>query len=92
MHAYVQYFAQEVTSAWRATASPQPANPHLPKNVVADLVKTHVLTLQEVIDVQASGDLAQTYVTLRHAADHTAMIANQLADAVAKQFPATYAI
>jgi Ni,Fe-hydrogenase maturation factor len=68
------------------------ANPHLPKDVVANLVKTHVLTLKEVIDAQASGDVAQAYMALRHAADHMAMIANPLADAIAKQFPANYAI
>jgi hypothetical protein len=68
------------------------ANPNLPKNVVADLVKTHVLTLKNVIDAQASGDVVQAYTTLRHAADHMTMIANPLADAIAKQFPAEYAI
>jgi hypothetical protein len=68
------------------------ANPNLPKDVVADLVKTHVLTLKEVIDLQASGDAAQAYAALRQAADHMAMIANPLADAIAKQFPAKYAI
>jgi hypothetical protein len=59
---------------------------------VADLVKTHVLTLKGVIDLQASGDAAQAYAALRQAADHMAMIANPLADAIAKQFPAKYAI
>jgi hypothetical protein len=68
------------------------ANLHFPKDVVADLVKTHVLTLKEVIDVQASGNATQAYVALRHAADHMAMIANPLADAIAKQFPARYTI
>jgi hypothetical protein len=66
------------------------ANPNLPKDVVADLVKTHVLTLKEVIDLQASGNAAQAYAALRQAADHMAMIANPLADAIAKQFPAKY--
>jgi hypothetical protein len=68
------------------------ANPNLPKDVVADLVKTHLLTLKEVIDLQASGNAAQTYAALRQAADHMAMIANPLANAIAKQFPAKYAI
>jgi hypothetical protein len=68
------------------------ANPNLLKDVVADLVKTHVLTLKEVIDLQASGNAAQAYAALRQAADHMAMIANPLADAIAKQFPAKYAI
>jgi hypothetical protein len=68
------------------------ANPHLPKDVVANPVKTHVLTLKGVIDAQASGDVAQAYMALRRAADDMAMIANPLADAIAKQFPAHYAI
>jgi hypothetical protein len=59
---------------------------------MADLVNTHVLTLKDVIDVQASGNTAQAYVALRHAAGHTTMIANPLADAIAKQFPAKYPI
>jgi hypothetical protein len=68
------------------------ANPNLPKDVVADLVKTHVLMLKEVIDAQASGDVVQAYSVLRHAAGHMAMIANPLAEAIVKQFPAKYAI
>jgi hypothetical protein len=68
------------------------ANPNLPKNVVADLVKTHVLTLKGVIDTQASGDVVQAYSALRSAAGHMAMIANPLADAIVRQFPAKYSI
>jgi hypothetical protein len=45
-----------------------------------------------VIDVQASGNAAQAYGALRHAADHMTMIANPLANAIAKQFPAKYTI
>src|SRR4030095_12374392 len=37
-------------------ASLAAANPNLPKAAVADLVKHHVVTLKEVIDVQATGD------------------------------------
>jgi hypothetical protein len=68
------------------------ANRNLPKNVVTDLVKTHVLTLKEVIDAQASGNVVQAYSSLRNAAGHMAMVANPLADAIVKQFPAKYAI
>jgi hypothetical protein len=68
------------------------ANPNLPKHVVADLVKTHVLTLKDVIDAQASGDAARAYRALRHAAGHMARIADPLSDAIVKQFPAKYAI
>ena len=53
------------------------ANPNLPKDVVADLVKTHVLTLKEVIDAQASGNAIHAYSALRTATGHMAMIALQ---------------
>jgi hypothetical protein len=57
-----------------------------------DVYIAHFCTLKEVIDVQASGNAAQTYGALRHAAGHMTMIANPLADAIAKQFPARYTI
>lgn len=66
------------------------ANPNLPKEAVAGLVKTHVLTLKSVIDAQASGDAAATYTALRAAAAHMGMIANPLADAIAAQFPGKF--
>jgi hypothetical protein len=66
------------------------ANPNLPKEAVASLVKTHVLTLKTVIDVQASGDQARVYPALREAAAHMQMIADPLADAIAKQFPGKF--
>jgi len=65
----------------------QSANPNLPKSVVADLVKHHVVTLKEVIDAQASKDQAKTYTTMRTAAGHMQMIADPLAEAIVKQFP-----
>jgi hypothetical protein len=65
----------------------QSANPNLPKSVVADLVKHHVVTLKEVIDAQASKDQARTYTTMRTAAGHMQMIADPLAEAIVKQFP-----
>jgi len=65
----------------------QSANPNLPKSVVADLVKHHVVTLKEVIDAQASKDQAKTYTTMRTAAGHMQMIADTLAEAIVKQFP-----
>lgn len=66
------------------------ANPHLPKAAVADLVKTHILTLKDVIDAQASGNSAKSYAALRTAAGHMQMIADPLADAIGKQFPNKY--
>jgi hypothetical protein len=67
------------------------ANPNLPTMAVAELVKTHVLTLKTVVDAQASGDQAKAFVAQRAAAGHMAMIANPLADAIAKQFPDRFA-
>ena len=65
----------------------QSANPNLPKSVVADLVKHHVVTLKAVIDAQAAKDQARTYTTMRTAAGHMQMIADPLAEAIVKQFP-----
>ena len=63
------------------------ANPNLPKNVVAALVKDHILTLKPVIDAQAAGDQAKVYTLLRFATGHMRMIADPLAEAIVKQFP-----
>jgi hypothetical protein len=63
------------------------ANPNLPKDTVADLVKSHVLTLKDVIDAQAAGDQTQAFAATRAAYAHMAMIADPLAGAIAKQFP-----
>jgi hypothetical protein len=67
------------------------ANPHLPKAAVADLVKTHVLTLKDVVDAQGVGDQKKAYTALRAAASHMMMIADPLASAIAKQFPEKFA-
>jgi hypothetical protein len=50
------------------------------------------LATLDVIDAQSSGDMVRAYSALRHAAGHMAMIANLLADAIVKQFPAKYSI
>lgn len=67
------------------------ANPNLPKAVVADLVKTHVLTLKDVVDAQAAGNAAKAYIAVRGAGGHMAMIADPLAEAIVKQFSSRYA-
>jgi hypothetical protein len=67
------------------------ANPNLPKKVVAALVKDHVLTLKAVIDAQAKMDSKASFLALRAAASHMQMIADPLAEAIAKQFPAKFA-
>ncbi len=67
------------------------ANPNLPKDVVAELVKTHVLTLKDVIDAQAAKNPVKAYTALRTAAGHMQMIADPLAGAIVKQFPDKFA-
>jgi hypothetical protein len=67
------------------------ANPNLPQAVVADLVKTHVLTLKEVVDAQAARNVTKAYTAERSAAGHMAMIADPLAEAIVKQFSNKYA-
>jgi hypothetical protein len=67
------------------------ANPNLPKDVVAGLVRDHAVGLKAVVDAQAKGDWATAYTKLREAAAHMQMIADPLAGAIAKQFPEKYA-
>src|SRR5947199_30743 len=67
------------------------ANPTLPRTVVADLVKTHVLTLKDVVDAQAAGDPVKANKALRTAYSHMHMIADPLAEAIVKQFSSKYA-
>ena len=67
------------------------ANPNLPKNVVADLVKSHALSLKEVVDAQGAGDQAKAFAGLRKAAAHMQNIADPLAGAIVKQFPQKFA-
>ena len=68
------------------------ANPNLPKDVVAGLVRDHAVGLKAVVDAQAKGDWAMAYAKLREAAAHMQMIADPLAGAIAKQFPDKYAM
>ena len=65
----------------------QSANPNLPKQVVADLVKHHVVTLKDVVDAQAKKDPVRAFTAIRTAAGHMQMIADPLAEAIVKQFP-----
>jgi len=63
------------------------ANPNLPKDAVADMVKTHIVTLKSVIDAQAKKDYAAQYEAQRKAYAHMGMMAVALAEGIAKQFP-----
>ena len=67
------------------------AIPALPKDAAADLVKSHILTLKDVIDAQQAKDFMKADSKLREAAHHMGMISSGLADAIVKQFPAKVA-
>ena len=66
------------------------ASPKLTSDAVAELVKTHILTLKAVIDAQAAKDWVTAYSSLRTAADHMALIANGLATTIVAQFPTNF--
>jgi hypothetical protein len=68
------------------------ANPNLPKDAVAGLVREHVTGLKAVVDEQGKRDFAMAYNRLRVAAAHMQMIADPLASAIAKQFPQKFAM
>ena len=63
------------------------ANPNLPKDTVAGLVKEHVLTFKAVVDAQAARTPDKADQALRMAAAHMQHIADPLAAAIVKQFP-----
>ncbi len=63
------------------------ANPHLSKDAVAEMVKTHIVTLKAVIDAQAKKDYAAEYDAQHQAYAHMGMMAVALADGIVKQFP-----
>ena len=63
------------------------ANPNLPKETVANLLKPHVATLVSVINAQATDDYAKAYPALRDSYAHMSMIADPLANAIVQQFP-----
>jgi hypothetical protein len=63
------------------------ASPELAADTVGELVKTHVLTLKDVIDAQGAENYTPAYFRLRTAAEHMSMIAEPLTGAIVKQFP-----
>jgi plastocyanin len=63
------------------------ANENLPQDVVAELVRTHVLTLKTVVDAQKARDQVAVYDGLRTAMGHMSMVADPLAGATAKKLP-----
>jgi hypothetical protein len=63
------------------------ANPNLPQDAVAGMVKQHIVTLKAVIDAQAKKDYAAEYAAQHKAYQHMGMMAVALADGIVKQFP-----
>ncbi|MCA1553175.1 MAG: hypothetical protein LC737_02230, partial [Chloroflexi bacterium] len=63
------------------------ANPNLTKGSVAEALKPHVANLLGMIDAQGAKDQPRAYGLLKAAGDHSQMLADTLADAIAKQFP-----
>jgi len=63
------------------------ANPNLPKDAVAGLVRGHISSLLAVIDAQAAKDYPKQYSAYGKAMAHMHEIADPLAGAIAKQFP-----
>ena len=63
------------------------ASPALPKDAVAGLVKSHILSLKDVVDAQAAKDPKLAYQKIREAAHHMQMVADPLAATLAAQFP-----
>jgi hypothetical protein len=59
----------------------------LPTDAVADLVKTHILTLKAVIDSVAAKEVSAAFTQLREAYVHMGMIAAGLSQATVKKFP-----
>jgi len=65
------------------------ANPNLPKGAVADLLVKHVTGIQGFIDAQVAKD-ATIYDQVMTTASHSQKIADPLAEAIVKQFPAKF--
>lgn len=63
------------------------ANPQLPRDTAAGLLREHVTSLTAVVDAQASGNFTAAFAAERTAYRHMAMIADALAEAIVRQFP-----
>jgi hypothetical protein len=63
------------------------ANPHIPKESVADLVRAHARGVLAIIDAQGTRDHAKAYEALRAATLQSATIADPLGSAIIRQFP-----
>ncbi|MHB8508357.1 MAG: hypothetical protein ACYDGR_06875 [Candidatus Dormibacteria bacterium] len=59
----------------------------LPKDAVAELTKTHVLTTKDIVDAQGAKAVADAATKDRKAAQHMEMIADPLAKAIVAKLP-----
>lgn len=66
------------------------ANPDLPKEAVAKMVRKHVVTLKAVIDAQAERNWMEAHAAQREAYAHMSGMAEALADAIVQQFPEAF--
>lgn len=57
----------------------------LPSSASSGLIQQHVTTLKTAVDLQKTGDASGAYTDLREAANHMRMLADTLAQAIAKQ-------
>jgi hypothetical protein len=63
----------------------------LPRDAVAELTKSHVLTTKDVVDAQGAGDAAGAATKDRQAAEHMQMIGDPLAKAIVTKLPDKFA-
>jgi hypothetical protein len=63
------------------------ANPNLPADTVAALVRAHVAALTRAIDAQGAGRMMDAYKAIRAAGLHSHAIADPIAEAIVRQFP-----
>ena len=68
------------------------ASPALSKEAVAELVRTHIVSLKEVVDAQAAKKPKLAFEKIRAAAHHMQMVADPLASAIVAQFPEKFAM
>ncbi len=59
----------------------------LPKQTVADLTTTHVLTTKAIVDAQGAKNWPAAYAATRKAYSHMRMIGDPLAETIAKKMP-----
>jgi dsRNA-specific ribonuclease len=67
------------------------ATKSLPTEAVQQLVLEHILTLKAVIDAQKANVPGREFAAVRRAYGHMPMLAEPLADAIARQFPQRFA-